>query len=188
MSELLKQSLLIALCGIIVLPLTGFVVSFIVSRCLQIILGIVDKTGAVYLFFVNRLTFMGTVYHELSHALFAFLTGAKVNKISLYHMENGRLGYVRYTPRGPWILRSVQMSLASCAPVIMGILAEAGIALLFATKTLPVWGTILLGYLFISVLLHMDMSPEDLKAYMKGIPIFFVAFFIGGYLYLAGTA
>ena len=188
MGEILKQSLLIALAGILVVPLAGFVVNFIVSRCLQLIFGLFDKSGVIYLFFVNRITFMGTVWHELSHALFAFLTGAKINKISLYHMENGRLGYVKYTPRGPWALRCVQMSLSSCAPVIMGLLAEAGIYLLFVKTTLPIWAMILAGYLFLSILLHMDLSMADLKAYAKGVPFFFLLFFVVAWGYLLHNA
>ncbi len=190
MSEILKQSLIITAGCAVILPLIGIIVHGIISFVLQKLFGLFSKSGALYLLFANTLTFPGVVYHELSHALFAAVTGAKVNEIKLYQKRAGHLGYVNYTPRGPWALRSLQMTLASCAPVVMGVLAEAVIVYAFMAFSLPVWGKGILIYLAISVLVHMDMSPADLKSYGKGI--FFVILLIFAasflYLYLHGAA
>ncbi|MBQ3789345.1 MAG: hypothetical protein II800_00265, partial [Lachnospiraceae bacterium] len=44
--------------------------------------------------------------------------------------------------------------------------------------TLPVWGLALLIYLFVSILVHMDMSTQDLKLYLKGVPFFLILSFV----------
>ena len=34
--------------------------------------------------FLNRITFIGVMHHELSHALFTLLTGARIEKMNLF--------------------------------------------------------------------------------------------------------
>ena len=75
---LLKYSALISLGVIIIIPLIGMIINFIVTIILSRII-----RGKLYLFVANTLTFPGVMYHELSHALFAFITGAKIEKISM---------------------------------------------------------------------------------------------------------
>ena len=166
--------ILYSLIAVSVVPVIGASVNFIVSVVLGKGLSLINKNGKLYLFVVNTLTFPGVWYHELSHALFAFLSGAKVDKIKLYEKKDGHLGYVIYTPRGKWVSRSMQLCMASCAPVVMGMLADAAIIWLIYAVTLPVWAYILLGYLAVSILIHMDMSGADLKSYLKGCPFFFL--------------
>ena len=188
MLKSIEESIIIAAGGVVLLPLIGLIVHGIVSGIFQRIFGLVSRSGMLYLFFANTLTFPGVVYHELSHALFAFLTGAKVNEIKLYQKKAGHLGYVNYTPRGPWAIRCIQLSLASCAPVVTGLAAVAGILYLFVSGIgMPVYLKALLIYLGISVLIHMDMSGADLKSYGKGIPFVFLLIFIisFGYQYFA---
>lgn len=50
--------------------------------------------GSVAFFIRNRLTFLGTVHHELAHALFAFVSGAKVTKIELFCVRGDRKSVV----------------------------------------------------------------------------------------------
>ena len=182
----IKESIILAVGFVIIVPLIGFLVKILVTGVLRTILCTVNRSGKLYLFFANRLTFMGVVWHELSHALFAFVTGAKVEEISLYHKEGDHLGHVKFRPRGIWIARCIQLSLSACAPVIMGLVALFGIYCFLTGMELPVWGVFVAGYLFVSIMVHMDMSPEDLKAYVKGVPFFFALFFIITYVYISG--
>lgn len=52
----------------------------------------------------TRWTAVGVIFHELSHLLFAFLTGAKIEGFRLYRFKRSEdddvLGYVNYAPRG----------------------------------------------------------------------------------------
>ncbi|MCR5339698.1 MAG: hypothetical protein K6E75_14190 [Lachnospiraceae bacterium] len=184
LSEILKTSLIIAAGSVVVLPLIGLIVHAVSSFVLQNVFGLFSRSGALYLFFANTLTFPGVVYHELSHALFAFLTGAKINEIKLYQKKEGHLGYVNYSPRGAWGLQSLQLTLASCAPVVTGMIAEAVIYYVFTTFTLPIWGKVLLIYLGVSILVHMDMSTADLKSYVRGVFFVMILVFIGSFFYL----
>ena len=177
-SELLKYSALISLGIIVAIPLTGFLINLFVTRLLSALLGLIDHSGKLFLFIANTLTFPGVCYHELSHALFAFITGAKIKKIVLYHKQKDTLGSVEMIPRGPLPLKWLQLSFSACAPVITGLIGETIILYSFKIGTLPVWAYILLGFLFFCILLHMDMSGADIKGYLKGIPFFFLLFFL----------
>ena len=178
------QSIIIAVGGVMIMPLIGLIVHGIVSGILERLFGLISRSGALYLFFANTLTFPGVMYHELSHAFFAFITGAKINEIKLYQKREGHLGYVNYTPRGPWAFRCLQLSVASCGPVIAGIIALVGLIYTFTEYAfMPVWGKGILIYLGISVLIHMDMSYADLKSYVKGIPFFIILIFVISFVY-----
>ena len=74
---------------------------------------------------INYITFVGVMHHELSHALLAFLSGAKVTEIKLFriHHNDGALGYVAYAPRGNFILQSIQKVVTSIAPIICGFIS-----------------------------------------------------------------
>ncbi|MCR5674640.1 MAG: M50 family metallopeptidase [Lachnospiraceae bacterium] len=182
----IKESAIAAVALVAVIPLVGFAVNYVVTGILQTLFSLISRSGGLYLFFANRLTFAGVIWHELSHALFAFLTGAKVEEISLYHKEGNHLGYVKFRPRGIWPAQCVQLSLSACAPVIMGILALFGIHAALRSLSLPVWGVVIAVYLFVSILVHMDMSPEDLKSYIKGVPFFLIVFFVLALVYISG--
>ena len=123
-SELLKYSALISLGIIVAIPLTGFLINLFVTRLLSALLGLIDHSGKLFLFIANTLTFPGVCYHELSHALFAFITGAKIKKIVLYHKQKDTLGSVEMIPRGPLPLKWLQLSFSACAPVITGLIGE----------------------------------------------------------------
>lgn len=118
----------------------------------------------------NYLTFPGTLVHELSHALAALLAGARVTSVSLVPRGN-TLGSVRIVPRGGPAARALQRTLSSLAPVFGG-----GLCLYLLRRfVLPLcsawWSALLFGYLFVSILLHMDLSVQDLRTAAKGVPL-----------------
>ena len=125
-------------------------------------------------FMCNRLTFPGIVIHELSHALFIWAAGGKIEKIRLFAFGgDGRLGYVEFRPKGSKLQRSCQMSFGSCAPVLTGIPLQMLFMYLIFNVVMPLWAYILLWYMSISVLFHMSMSAEDMKNYFKGMRVIF---------------
>ncbi|MBO7355118.1 MAG: hypothetical protein K5871_08405 [Lachnospiraceae bacterium] len=173
MNSVFGMSLINALVICLALPLIGIVVEFICAYLFRKL----TPVGAYFLVY-NYLTIPGVMWHELSHALFAFVTLAKVNKIELFKPRNGSLGRVNFTPRGPYLLRCLQLSLASCAPVITGLLAAFGYMHLIKSRSFSLPVHIILGYLIICIVLHMTMSIADLKLYFKGIWVFFILFFV----------
>lgn len=90
-----------------------------------------------------------------------------------------RLGYVEYVTRGNIIMRSIQQALASIAPVFCGALTSAGIYYYLTVygAALAVWQTVLLWYVFISIILHMTMSRQDFKGLYRGIPVVYLIVF-----------
>ena len=113
-------------------------------------------------------TYIGTVIHELSHATFAFFTGAKVNKITLIP-HGATLGSVEYTPRGNKFLQGIQQSLSAVAPTLVG----TALLYLMFSQVHPLltegWHFVLFYYLALSILFHMDLSIADLRNFFAGI-------------------
>ena len=135
---------------------------------------------------INYLTFPGVVHHELSHALFAFLTGAKVTEIKLFriHHKDGRLGYVSYAPRGNFIMMSIQKVLSSVAPIVMGFIS-CSLLYLYARPALEdsLWQTALLYYGLVSIILHMSLSKQDIKVMKSGILVVILGMTVGFYAF-----
>lgn len=162
----LSVILLLFAAGVIISGVSG-----IIGRILAMLIG-----GRAAFVFRNYLTWPGTVHHEFSHALLAFLTGAKVIRISL--IPHGQaLGQVQYRPRGGRILQALQMSLSSIAPVLCGMVTET----LLMLKVLPLcdvwWKYALFGYFALSIFLHMTLSREDMINLWNGIvPTVFVLY------------
>jgi len=131
---------------------------------------------------INYLFFPGVMLHELAHALFAVLTGARVTELTLFKRDGDSLGHVNFQHRGGTILVAVQRIFISSAPMYVGgivVLACRHFILLAST---PLWAKILSGYIGISMFFHMTMSPQDIKVYVKGIPVFMVLLFIEVFL------
>lgn len=132
-------------------------------------------------FIDTRLTFIGVIHHELSHALLAFISGAKIVKVTLFKIDNKNrsLGEVVYRTRGHWIIRKIQSGLAGIAPVICAsitlVLIYNYILLENSYGGLIFWvGVVLMsqiGY-------HMTLSRADLKASKTGIPILILIVYI----------
>lgn len=130
-------------------------------------------------FICNRLLFMGTVIHELSHALFAFLSGAVVTKIRCFTLfSKDTLGYVMFSTRGNTFKRSFQLAFTSCAPTVTGCLLIMLLTCLFRNSNTSILYKVIIIYLGLSVVNHMSMSPVDAKNYLKGCMCIFVAFFV----------
>ena len=121
-------------------------------------------------FICNRLTFVGIMIHELSHALFVVLTGGKVTEIGLFDVFRGdRLGHVNFNLRGGSFRRSLQMTFTSCAPVI--VLGAILMVLLFVLWPMASvwWHYVLLVYGIMCCVCHMSMSPQDASNCTKGL-------------------
>ncbi len=166
--ETLLVILLLFAAGVIINGVSGMIV-----RIIAALIG-----GRASYVFRNYLTWPGTVHHELSHALLAFLTGAKVTGISL--IPHGQaLGQVEYRPRGGRVLKAVQMSLSSTAPILCGMITET----LLIVRVLPQcdvwWKQVLSAYFAVSIFLHMTLSREDMINLLNGIiPTIFVLYCI----------
>ncbi len=154
------------------IPLLGIVAEYF-NRCIKFL--IKKLLGAKFTnILCNYITFPGTVHHELSHALFAFLTGAKIEKISLFKPDGDSLGSVEYRNRGFFVVRAIQDSMSAIAPILCGAVTSSAIIYALFNCSLPVIVVIVLIYLLISIVLHMRMSPADIKIMWKGIPVIFL--------------
>ena len=146
--------------------LTGFLVSTADLLCVKLLSLILGGRPAFLI--RNYITWPGTVLHELSHALFAFITGAGIKEIRLFP-RGEKLGSVSIIPRGNLLLRSLQLSLSAVAPVITGLICLILMWVCILPGLYKAWNYILFWYFFISVFFHMSLSPEDRKNFLSGI-------------------
>lgn len=162
---------------IIAVPLVGMLIEFIT---LEITRGLAKNIGvSTALFIMNGLTFVGTIHHELSHALYALITGAKVTKVEVFKPQEDRLGCVEFVPRGNWFTKSLQLTLSGIAPTVQGFLTLCLLFWLFLTFVPHLWWTwAIFIYLGFSIFIHMTMSTADIKAASKGLPIVALIVFI----------
>ncbi len=168
--------------GIDTLVFILLVISFglMVNLLTQIIFYVLAKIlgGKFTLLLVNYLTWPGVVHHELSHALVAFLSGAKVEKIVVFP-KGETLGHVDFIPRGNIFFRSIQISLSSIAPPALGIIS----IFLISKFTLPLckiwWNYLLAYYVLVSIAMHMRLSKADCKNFFIGLfPSAFIIYLI----------
>jgi len=156
-------------------PLLGIVIEGIVVRGIRRIIAKLI-TGAGEYVFTSYILFIGVVIHELSHAFFALITGAKITEVALFKPEGGSLGHVSFVARGNAFFQALQNSFSACAPVVVGIIITSLIALRLFPVLNATWQWIVVIYLFVSVLFHMNMSGADLKCYFKGaLPLLLLA-------------
>lgn len=183
MDNIYLNYLITALILTFAIPVAGFVIEQLVKLLYSITASFFGNEFTYFIF--NRLTFIGVFHHELSHALFATLTGAKVTKIVFFHPDGDRLGYVEYVTRGNVVMRSIQQTMASIAPVFCGALTSAGIYYYISAsgKTFVVWQMVLLWYAFVSIILHMTMSGQDFKVMWRGIPVVYLIVFVIVYIF-----
>jgi hypothetical protein len=163
---------LIPLYNALLIPAIIFSVGMLVEGIGNVIAGILAVIfgGRVAFFIRNRLTFPGTVHHELAHAFFAVISGAKVTKVELFHVRGDQLGCVEFYPRGNAFSKSLQMALASIAPVVCGTASMCLLYWLWRFRCGELWQYILVGYLGVSILFHMNMSGQDIKNALRGMP------------------
>ena len=165
--------ILVALFCTIVLILIIFVIGRLIDILTQLIVMGLSKLmgGKVARFIANWLTFIGVIHHELAHALFALITGAKVTKVSLFKPKGNSLGSVEMAPRGNKLMQSLQCTLSAIAPMVLGTVTEFILFYVVKNKELSLGVTILLIYCMISILIHMTMSWADIKSAVKGLPL-----------------
>ena len=146
------------------------------------LIGLINRDLAY--FWVNYATFPGTFVHEMSHLVFAVITGAEVNEIEMFETDCGRLGHISYSTRGPWFIQAVQHSLSAVAPTVVGLVLGFFLIRYTVTGSHSIWATIGLWYLIFCLIDHSTMSDSDLMHYFQGVWIFilplFLLFFIAG--------
>ena len=132
---------------------------------------------------VGYLTYPGVLFHELSHALAALLSGARVTGISLGRVAAADgsgwvLGSVTFVPRGPKLLQAFQLALTGIAPALTGLAGLAALVHFGPALCSKPWHGALLVYLFICVLLHMDLSQADVARILEGLPLVALTAFV----------
>ncbi len=169
--------LISALILTLIIPAWGILI-YLLNKLLYMLLSKItsEKTAIII---VNWLTIPGVIHHEISHAFLAILTGAIVTEFRPFWPDRttGSLGHVNFTTRGSIFLRSIQYTLTSTAPVIMGTITSI---LLFALtrRTLPITTLILVIYLIFSILIHASMSLADVKVMLRGIWVIYIGLLI----------
>jgi len=133
------------------------------------------------------MTAPGVAYHELSHATFGFILGAKITKIQFFQKKDsdGTLGYVTYYTRGPQLLQNFQEFFSSIAPIIWGFLGAYFLVkylkpVVFNTHN--IFLIILFYYFLICILLHSTLSDADMSGVKEAINVKTVLIFIFGLL------
>lgn len=148
--------------------LIGISLNFIIQLIASILVNILGIS--VTNFLLTKLTFIGVIHHELSHAFVAFITGAKVKKIELFTMfHKDRLGSVQFVPRGPFLLQSIQVVLTSIAPMIFGLISLYYLSNVEIGSNIGLF--IFIWYIRLSILIHTTMSTQDIKICFKGLPV-----------------
>lgn len=169
-------SLIFVVCFLTVIPVIGSIVRKFAEFQIRILSKLVGSKFAEFI--CNRLLFLGTVTHELSHALFAVLSGAKIVKIRcLTLFSKDTLGYVQFATRGRPVKRSFQMAFIGCAPTIVGCLIVYIMISNWNQIAISFPVQVFLVYFGISVADHMSMSSSDVQNYIKGCPLVFLLMF-----------
>ena len=180
--EQIKIALLSTLIVIILIPLIGFIINLI-QRGIYFLFSLF--LGQLFAYYIIQvwLTFPGAIFHELCHFIILTLTGAKARIVNLFKPSlDGTLGSVEYYSRGGILLKSLQHSLGSSAPTFIGLFVLSFSVIKIYPNLTVIWQYIIFWYLWISILLHIDMSFADMINYLRGlavliIPIFLIFFF-----------
>ena len=154
---------------IMIIPIIGIIINWITDKIIRFIYRYFGRL--VTLLIANYLTFVGTMHHELAHAIFAFCTGAKIIKIDLFYPEGHTLGKVIFKPRGNAITKSIQLTMSAIAPVVLGCITEYFLISYVSANSLSGIASFVIYYLIISILLHMTMSKQDIENAIEGLPI-----------------
>ncbi len=156
------------------IPVWGLIIHML-NRFIFSILKRIAGTNAA-LFIANWLTFPGVIHHELSHAFFALITGAKITEFKPFWPDKntGSLGNINFVARGNLLIRSIQLSLSASAPVIMGTLSSVLLVNWLNSQTMSLSLTVLFIYLLFSIVIHASMSTADVKIMLKGIWVLFI--------------
>lgn len=164
----------LVICGIISISiiLSVIIIGALIEKLeiLQIRLLTQAFNAKVACLIVNRLTFVGTIIHEYSHAFFAMLSGAKVTEIRCFDIGKGdQLGHCSFYTQGSKLQQMMQLTLTSCAPVVMGLLFETILIKFILPLDMNIGLRIFVWYCIISIADHMTMSSVDIKNYCRGL-------------------
>lgn len=170
------ESLILALIVMLAIPLFGLVLDGLMKILFKVLSEFTSWHFAYIL--VTRLTFIGVIHHELAHALFRVLTGAKIKKINLFKPQGDQLGSVDFYFRGNFILIAIQRAMTAIAPTVCGAITSSIIIFVLSSQTLPLYAIILLVYSLVSIVIHMTMSKQDIKVMLKGYPIVFLLVYL----------
>lgn len=162
-----KASGIITVVIVMFLVVVGLLANLFVKLQLRILEKIFNYKVAVII--TDRVTFMGVVVHELSHAFMLLITGALIEDFSVWDRGGDTLGHVTYRNRGPRILWAFQDTLCACAPTAVGLISLYYLWGVFTNPTIPWWGYVLAGYGVLCSVDHMSMSTLDLKNYFSGL-------------------
>lgn len=147
----------------------SFVRSFMVRACTWMF------GPGIANFIDSRLTFIGVIHHELAHAFMAFITGAKITGMDLFKVKGNTLGSVHIAPRGPFILRLVQLALSGTAPVTMGAFTLYLIYYSMYYNITEFNWTHLIGLLVVMCIsYHMSLSKQDIKVAWLGVVVIYL--------------
>lgn len=132
----------------------------------------------------------GVIMHELSHAVFLALFGAKIDDIvvredsrhplTLYRragFDEGHVsatntaGHVSYERRGPYLLQSLQRVVGAIAPTVVGVLCMFLLYRCIVGYCAVWWQYAVCIYLFICALGGSAMSTADIADMMPGLPV-----------------
>ena len=116
----------------------------------------------------SKITFIGVLHHEISHALVAFILGAKIVNCKLYEVKSKTLGHVDIIPRGGIVLESIQKGMC-------GILSNYALYHFFLSGLDKVEiKSFLAILLMVQISYHMSISKQDLLVALKGLPILWI--------------
>ena len=157
----------------LIIPTWGILIYFLNKFLYALLSKITSEKIAMTI--VNWLTIPGVIHHEVSHAFVALITGAEITEFRPFWPDktSGSLGHVNFMVRGSLFTKSLQYTLTSTAPVIMGTITS--IILFRLTKmAFPISTLILLIYLIFSILIHASMSFADVKVMLRGIWVLYI--------------
>lgn len=145
----------------------GFIIDKLEAYQIKVLNKIVGYKAAIFV--SNKLTFPGVMIHELSHALFATLFGAKVTKMKLFTLrDDDRLGWIEYMTIGNKWKQGLQHVFSACAPTVVGVILELLLYHMLLNGFIKGYGWIALAiYMMISIGDHMSMSKQDIRNYIR---------------------
>lgn len=156
----------------IAVPFLIVLVGIICNCIVQVIcefLSMFLPSSFIYLF-LNYLTFPGTICHELAHGLTITILGGKVTEWNLFKPQGNSLGSIVFYTRGSYLMKCLQNSLGSIAPIPVNLCL---IQLLYLKaldfKETMGWRVFII-YLMISLFIHLDLSSADIKGIFQGLP------------------
>ena len=145
LAALATEPVLLILVGTVLFPIAILLLGVFMELIAQAVTTVISFfTGVIIAFGIRTYaTYIGTVIHELSHAAVAFLTGAKVKKITLIPKGTtlGSVEYVLFYYLALSILFHMDLSLQDLRNFFQGFLPFLVFSLVVVTIFVAVVGT-----------------------------------------------